>query len=187
MGTEPGKRLKALAVIRRFTQAAVAEMRMLLVELRPVALIDSPLRDLLQTLTSAIDARDDTSVEARLDNSPRLPPDVQIGLYRIAQEAVNNVIKHSGAQNVRITLDVAPPYLDGGAPSDWYGEVALKVADDGRGFDPSQAPNGRLGMVDMRERAAEIGAELEITSQPGDGTQVTVTWTGYSTLPEVTA
>jgi signal transduction histidine kinase/ligand-binding sensor domain-containing protein len=174
----PERGSKALEVIRKLTHAAVAEMRMLLVELRPVALVNSSLVDLLQTLSAAIDARNDTSVETHLDAPPRLPPDVQIGLYRIAQEALNNVVKHAGAQHVNIALKVAPPYLDGAAPAEWHGQIALTVADDGRGFDPSQAPSGRLGIGDMRERAAEIGAALAITSQPGDGTQVMVTWSG---------
>jgi len=183
----PEKGAKALATIRRLTHAAVAEMRTLLVELRPVALVNSPLSDLLQTLSAAIDARDDTTVETHLDAPPQLPPDVQIGLYRIAQEALNNVVRHAEAQHVSIGLEVAPPYLDGRGPAEWHGEIALTVADDGRGFDPSRAPSGRLGIVDMRERAAEIGANLEINSHPGDGTQVIVTWKGDGVSPDVTA
>ncbi|MFL5734276.1 MAG: histidine kinase, partial [Chloroflexia bacterium] len=181
---DPARGWKALATIRRFTQSAVAEMRMLLVELRPAALVDSSLDDLLLTLSAAIDARQNTVVDTRLDAPPPLPPEVQICLYRIAQEALNNVVNHSGAQHINMNLEVAPPYEDGASPVPWQGEIALKVTDDGRGFDPAHARHGRLGLGNMRERAAEIGAVLDVASRPGDGTQVLVTWTGSGAPPD---
>ena len=93
----------------------------------------------------------------------RLPADVQVGLYRIAQEALNNVVKHAKATQAVVTLR--------------QGEtVRLTVADNGAGFDPGAVTADHLGLKIMRERAEAIGAKLSIYSEPGDGTQVSVVW-----------
>ena len=86
-------------------------------------------------------------------------------IYRIAQEALNNVVKHAGACRVEILLDLQPE------------QVLLRVRDDGAGFDMEVlAPSmGRhLGLTSMRERAAELGGRFELSSQPGRGTEVVV-------------
>jgi signal transduction histidine kinase len=86
-------------------------------------------------------------------------------LYRIAQEAMNNVTRHAAATEVEVQLRCEPDH------------VTLSVSDNGRGFDTLQTPAGQhLGLGIMRERADEIGATLEISSQPNRGTQITVTW-----------
>src|SRR5262245_50281693 len=107
---------------------------------------------------------DRTHVAARLHESgllhERLPPEVETTLYRIAQEALNNVAKHAAAKHVEIILERRPD------------AVLLIVEDDGRGFDASGIHGGGFGLVGMRERAALVGASLEIESTPGQGTTV---------------
>ena len=104
-----------------------------------------------------------------------LPPEVHIALYRIAQEALNNVVKHARASQVTIRLC----YTCDDRAEERLGQeqsVLLSIVDNGRGFDLAQAPHHRLGLGIMQERAYAIGANLFIDSQPGEGTQVTVMW-----------
>jgi len=97
---------------------------------------------------------------------PAVPLDVKIALYRIAQEALNNVVKHSGAARATVALQAA----EGGG-------VELRVQDDGQGFDVAQAPAGHFGLGNMGERAAAVGAHLTIASDPqAGGTTVRVLW-----------
>jgi signal transduction histidine kinase len=152
--------------LRRLTKGALAEMRTLLIELRPSALIELSLGELLNQLAEATAAKAKLrmSVDIRALPPESLPPDVQVALYRMAQEAVNNIVRHAQAKEGVITLDAA-----GGA-------VSLSVSDDGRGFDPLAVPGGHLGVRIMRERAQAIGAEFGLESAPGRGTQITVEW-----------
>jgi signal transduction histidine kinase len=87
-------------------------------------------------------------------------------LYRIAEEALRNVERHSGAEHVDVSLRVDHP--------DGAERLTLTVADDGVGFDPGAAPSGHYGLVGMREHAELIGAELRVDSTPGQGTRVSV-------------
>jgi PAS domain S-box-containing protein len=159
--------LRRLEELRQLTRGALAEMRTLLVELRPNALVEVPLSVLLRQLTDAMIGRAriaiQLSAEGDAAGGPRLPADVQVGLYRIAQEALNNVVKHAKATQAVVTLR--------------QGEtVRLTVADNGAGFDPGAVTADHLGLKIMRERAEAIGAKLNIYSEPGDGTQVSVVW-----------
>jgi signal transduction histidine kinase len=101
-----------------------------------------------------------------------LPPDVKVALYRVAQEALNNVAKHAKASRVTVSLHDAAPMR---ARSD-VGGVELSISDDGRGFDPTLAFPEHFGLGIMRERAEAIGATLDIKSELGQGTQVLVVW-----------
>jgi signal transduction histidine kinase len=97
------------------------------------------------------------------DGQCDLPADVEYNLLRIAQEAVLNAVKHSGARTLKVTLDNTPHRL------------RLSVKDDGAGFDDARSvPVGHYGLIGMKERAAQIGAELHVTSEPGRGTTVSV-------------
>ncbi len=160
---EVGKRLDQLHLL---TQAALAEMRTLLLELRPAALADAELADLLRYLTDALGGRKQIAVNLTLEGQPNLPPDVKVALYRIAQEAMNNIAKHSGASEASVRLQTTPE------------RVKLCIRDNGRGIDPARIAPDRMGLTIMRERADAIGADLELVSQPGAGTRVTVTWPG---------
>jgi len=157
--------------LRQLTQGALAEMRTLLFELRPAALSEARLSDLLEQLALATAGRGRVAVEQRIQGEPRLAPEVCIAFYRVAQEALNNIVKHANASHVVITLEAAPDG-EGDAPE----RVTLRIHDDGAGFQAEAAQPGRLGLDIMRERAEVVGATLEIVSAPGQGTTVTMTW-----------
>jgi signal transduction histidine kinase len=173
---------RALGDLQQFTRSALAEMRTLLLELRPSALVATPLSELLGLLAAALSAKHPLRVETELEAVPLLPADVQICLYRIAQEACNNVVKHARAGRVRIGLSctVQPPGAPGAVPKETL--IALSVADDGRGFAPGQQAGTGLGLSGMAERAGGIGAQFEIQSAPGAGTRVAVSWRGAPEL-----
>jgi two-component system nitrate/nitrite sensor histidine kinase NarX len=156
---EQGK--QRLEELRELTRGALAEMRTLLLELRPATLTESSLAELLRQLTQAIGGRSRLPIALTIEDERPLPPDVQIALYRIAQEGLNNIYKHAGASQIRIHLS--------------YPEQAVKLSieDDGRGFDPADLKPHTLGLGIMRERAQKIGAGLTIESQIGEGTVVT--------------
>lgn len=177
---DPDEGREALRDLHRFTGAALAEMRALLIELRPRALIETPLHKTLGFLLPAAAARSASALSQRLAPAPPLPPEVQVALYRIAQEALSNACRHARAPNVTLALAVAPAYTPG---KPWEGAVSITVADDGRGFDPATARAGHFGLATMRERAADIGASLEVASAPGAGATVTVTWRGAAARP----
>lgn len=164
---DPGEGRQRLADLQRMTRGALAEMRMLLVELRPKVLTELTLAELVRQLGEATAGRTRLELTTTVSGTQReLPAGVQIALYRIAQEALNNVVKHAQARTTRLSVD--------------YGEaggVRVCVADDGLGFSPGGIAAGRLGMATMRERAEAIGAQLRIESEPGQGTCVEVRWT----------
>jgi signal transduction histidine kinase len=139
-------------------------MRTLLMELRPSALEEAELGDLLRQLREAFVGRSRIPVNFVVEGELDPPRDVKVGLYRIIQEALNNIVKHASASQVDLNLHCAPEGIE------------LSIKDDGRGFDPSDVPFDHLGLGIMRERAQEIGAEIEINTAPGQGTQVSVTW-----------
>jgi PAS domain S-box-containing protein len=151
-----------LEELRELTRGALAEMRTLLLELRPATLTESSLADLLRQLATAVVGRSRLKVDVQADGDRPLPPDTQVALYRIAQEALNNIVKHAGASRVAIRLCILPECVE------------LLVADDGRGFDPERENPHSLGLGIMRERAARIGADLQIESVIGEGTTVRV-------------
>ena len=115
-------------------------------------------------MCTATGSRAQVPVDFELRGTCALPPEVQIALYRIAQEALNNVVKHADARAVRVRLACEAE------------AVELEVADDGRGFDVETAAPDSFGQAIMRERAAEIGAALQVRSAVGTGTTVTVVW-----------
>jgi len=158
---------RRLEQLGRLTRGALAEMRTLLVELRPGALAELPLPELLHQLADATSGRSmiqvNVSIAGRLRQS--LPPDVHLAVYRMAQEALNNIVKHARARHARITLRFVRRGL------------VLTVEDDGIGFEPRRIPAGHLGFGIMRERAQGIGARLSIRSTRGKGSCLQVRWT----------
>jgi signal transduction histidine kinase len=159
---EEGRR--GLEELRQLTRGASAEMRILLLELRPAALVEKPLGELLRHLTDAMTGRARVPVVLSVEGNSSLPSNQQIALYRIAQEALNNVAKHAQASEANVRLHCLP------------GEVILSVRDNGQGFDPSRGQRGQLGLRIMRERAEAIGARLDVRSEPGHGTQIVAAW-----------
>jgi signal transduction histidine kinase len=161
--TSPQAR-QSLRDVQRLTRGALAEMRTLLLEMRPGALAQSPLGDLLEHVVQATQARTRIAIKLTVADPRPLPADVTIALYHIAQEAMNNVVRHSHARRAWATL----------ASSDEA--VELVVGDDGRGFDPATVGPEQLGLRIMRERAEAVGASLGIASEIQHGTVVTATW-----------
>jgi PAS domain S-box-containing protein len=168
----PEEARHALADLRRLSQGSLAEMRAMLLALRPDALADKSLGDLLRQLAETMLGRTRTPVTTTVAGDCPLPTAVKISLYRIAQEALNNAIKHSRCSQVRIGLICES------------GRVEVHVRDDGRGFDLPSAEPHRMGLKIMRERAEVIGAALEIDTAPGQGTDVRVTWEGGEALED---
>jgi PAS domain S-box-containing protein len=171
---DPLKAQTSLEELRHLTRVALAEMRTMLLELRPSALIKTPLSDLLAQLTEAITGRTGLPFQLFIEHIPSLPEDVHICFYRVAQESLNNVVKHADASRVEVSLSANP------LPSDWLDkqryEMKLVVRDNGRGLVAREAGPQHLGLGIMRERAEAIHATLSIESQPGDGTTVTLVW-----------
>jgi signal transduction histidine kinase len=155
---------RRLEEIRQLTRGALAEMRTLLLELRPSALVDTELGDLLRQLGDSVTGRARLPVDVEVDGQHDLSPEVKVALYRIAQEALNNVAKHSGAKRAKVKLFCQPS------------RITLAIRDDGKGFNTNQTLPQSLGLNIMRERAREIGASIMVTSEVGRGTDVVVVW-----------
>jgi signal transduction histidine kinase len=149
---------------RQLTRAALIEMRSLLLELRPNALVETALSELLARLTETISARSGLPIRLTTEGDCPLPPDVQITVYRIAQEAINNAVRHASAAHIEVLLHCAPERFE------------LTVMDDGRGFDTTAQGKGHHGLEIMSERAASIGGHLRIASQFDNGTVVQFHW-----------
>ena len=143
---------------------ALREMRLLIFELSPPALQAGTLAEALQTRLDAVEARGGMSVSFVVEGTECLSARVRQELYQIAQEALNNALKHSRAQAVRIVLTHGEK------------ETRLSISDDGVGFQWEQAQkSGGVGLRGMRQRVERIGGSLSVASQPGGGTTVTVT------------
>jgi PAS domain S-box-containing protein len=161
---KPEEGMRRLEELRQLTRGALAEMRTLLLELRPAALIEAELGELFRHLTDAFTSRARVQVKYAIVGDIDLPPDVKIALYRIAQEALNNIAKHAEATQAELTIHCHP------------GGLSMTIRDNGRGFNPAKVSPEHLGMGIMEERADNIGASLTITSQSDKGTQVQVNW-----------
>jgi len=161
---DPATGRQNLEMLSTMIRGASAEMRSLLLELRPDTLRDQTLGRLLETLAVAARARSQAEVTLTVEGDCQIPDDVTLALHRIAQESLNNVAKHAQAGEIRIGLHCSSQ------------SVELRIKDDGRGFDPQAILAGHLGVGIMRERADKIGASLQINSKLGDGTSVDVSW-----------
>jgi len=141
-------------------EAGLAEMRALILELRPESLAAEGLVGALARLASALRARHRLAVDEQLGDEPDLPLPTKEALYRVAQEALNNVVKHARATHVALSLIATDD------------EIELLVRDDGKGFDPTAGFPGHLGLQSMRERIAQLAGSLTLASAPGEGTTV---------------
>lgn len=166
---DPEEGWRRLEELRQLSRGALAEMRTLLLELRPTALTESRLSDLLRQLGDAVSGRARVPVNLTVENEFALHPDVQVFFYRIAQEALNNILKHAGASKVDLLLQFRESGADGRS-------VRLVIVDNGRGFNPTEVPPNHLGLGIMRERAQTINAELRVESAVGQGTTIEVLW-----------
>ncbi|MDX1416903.1 MAG: 7TM-DISM domain-containing protein [Candidatus Promineifilaceae bacterium] len=145
-------------------RGALAEMRSLLLELRSDERYNQSLGQLLTTLAEIGQSRSRSKIAVVAADDVELPRAVNMAFYRIAREALNNVINHARATQIEISL-----FQD-------RDQVELHIEDNGIGFDPQKVPDGHLGIAIMTERAIQIGGDLQIKSAPGKGTAVIVTW-----------
>jgi PAS domain S-box-containing protein len=144
--------------LRLLTRGALAEMRALLLELRPSELARVGLGEIIEQLITGLECRRTLDVTLELDEV-ELDAETHLVFYRIAQEALGNIAQHSQATALRVGLTAGPP-------------VTLIVSDDGIGFDPEEVPGGHLGLTIMRERAESVGAELDVRTEPSVGTTI---------------
>ena len=158
-GAEP-EQLRAYGVkAMQMMRSSLEEVRRSVLDLRAVPLEGRSLAEALQILARSLE-ESDLSGEVELVGARPLPSRVEVGLYRIAQEACANAVQHARAQMVRIELHITPS------------SAKLSVADDGRGFESEQWSAERFGLVGMGERARLLGGHLEIESSPGQGTRI---------------
>ncbi|HZC79009.1 MAG TPA: histidine kinase, partial [Ktedonobacterales bacterium] len=164
----------ALEELHKLTRGALAGLRMLLFELRPVTLEQVPLPDLLRQLGEVMTTRAGAPVAVCIEGADALllPTAVKPALYRVAQEALANAARHARAHAISVQLCHRRT-----------GRIVLAVEDDGSGFDPVRIPVGHFGLAMMRERAQGIGATLHVKSRPGTGTRVIAEWRPDAGIP----
>ena len=155
---------KSTEELRQLTRGALAEMRTLLFELRPAALKQARLTDLLKQLSEALMGRERLPICLDIKGDCELPCDVKVEMYRIVQESLNNVVKYAHAGQVRITVQIEADH------------VHLEIKDNGIGFDLVSVKPTSLGLCIMRERAEAIHAALQVSSLQGQGTTVSLDW-----------
>jgi signal transduction histidine kinase len=155
---------QGLSEARGVAEGIAEELRRLARGLRPASLEDVGLVTVLHRLVAEADGRGDLRAQLSVDGEPRrLDPLLELGLFRIAQEAVRNVERHARAARVDIGLRFAPDTIE------------LTVVDDGRGLPSAAVPDGEpggLGLIGMQERAALLGGSFEIESRPRQGTRL---------------
>jgi signal transduction histidine kinase len=171
----PTEGKKLIQEMRQLTRGALAEMRSMLMELRPASMAEAKLSDLIRQLAEAVSGRTGLKIDLSVPGDLQLPSDVNVTLYRIAQEALTNVVKHAKAENVKINCSKKEK-LSAEEPS--FQMIRMVIEDDGCGFEIKKIAQDHFGLYNMQERADSIDADLEITSIPGSGTKISVTWKG---------
>ena len=150
---------KALAL----TQESLDEARRSVLDLRAAPLEGRTLAKALAALGAEMSSEADLDIKFEADGrTVSLPSSVEVGLYRVAQEALSNVVRHAGATRVTMRLASAP------------GEIRLSVTDDGKGFDPDSVPGERYGLVGINERATLLGGRMAVESEVGVGTRIDI-------------
>ena len=157
---DPERATEPLDYATTLAEAGMTEMRALIFELRPESLEKEGLVAALEKQAAAVQARHGIRVEAAFDREPEASLEVKEALYRVAQEALHNTVKHARAANVKVKLEESPE------------EFKLEVSDDGVGFDAQDDFPGHLGLKSMRERASRLDGTLEVVSDPGQGVHV---------------
>jgi PAS domain S-box-containing protein len=156
------KAAQSIDYVLSLTQGGMAEMRALIFELRPESLETEGLVQALTKQADAVRARYEVPISPTLCDEPAVPLPVKEALYRIAQEALHNAVKHAQPRSVAVSLEYEE------------GEVVLEIRDDGQGFDTGGSFPGHLGLHSMRERAERVGGTLEVESRIAEGTRVRV-------------
>jgi signal transduction histidine kinase len=159
---DPGRVGAQLDRLNQLAHSALSEMRVLISELRPEKVDEGGLVAALRRHLADRRLPETLSVSLEVEGDGPLEPAEEQGLFRIAQEALNNVVKHARASQAQVRLHLAEPF--------W-----MEIEDQGQGFDLRQARNGgRVGLVSMSERASQIGWDLHVVTAPGAGTRIRV-------------
>jgi signal transduction histidine kinase len=164
MDQDTARAVQQLDRVQELAGDALAEMRSLIRQLRPKTVAELGLAPALRQHAAERQSRDGLHVDLRLDGERRVPAEVEEALFRVAQEALNNVVKHARTDRAEVCLA-------------WQDQaVTLTVEDRGAGFDPARAgPDAsHLGLTGMRERVAALGGTLDVRSEPGAGTRIHV-------------
>jgi len=163
-GSNPGEAAKCIQLAEAVARSGLAEARRSVWALCPPELDAEGLVGAVQSFLSRVAVGNPTAIGFSLRGEPYpLPNDKALGLLRICQEAVVNALRHAQASKIRVQLTYQPSGVD------------LCVHDNGRGFDPKAHAAGKgFGLISMRERAERIGARIEISGEPGQGTRLTV-------------
>jgi signal transduction histidine kinase len=151
-----------LEYVMSLAQAGLTEMRALIFELRPESLENEGLVIALTKQAASVQARHGIAVTTDLGEEPPFSLDIKEALYRIAREALHNIVKHANASHVTLAIKRDDKL------------ISLDVCDDGKGFDPGGDYPGHLGLHSMRERVERLGGTITIASAPGEGTQIAV-------------
>jgi PAS domain S-box-containing protein len=159
---DPARAVEPVDYVLSLAEAGLAEMRALIFELRPESLEIEGLVAALDKQIAATSARYNIAVDSALGDEPSLSLADKEVFYRIGQEALHNIVKHSRATQASVRLAAS------------NGDVMMEIADNGVGFEAGQSFPGHIGLVSMAERAASIGARLDVESAPGKGTMVRV-------------
>ncbi|TME05173.1 MAG: sensor histidine kinase [Chloroflexi bacterium] len=162
LSRDPDHVAEPLDYVLSLAEAGLAEMRALIFELRPESLEMEGLVSALTKQAAALQARYEIAVSTELCDEPDLPLRTKQELYRIAQEAMHNTVKHARASEVVLSLEQT---ADG---------ITMEVRDDGVGFDTTASFPGHLGLHSMRERVANLGGTFQIESTPGAGARICV-------------
>jgi signal transduction histidine kinase len=171
LGHERAKVAEALEYVLWLADAGLTEMRALIFELRPESLATEGLVKALGRQAAAVHVRYSIEVNVELGMEPEVALDVKQALYRIAQEALHNAVKHARATHLDIRLGEKEGY------------VILEVEDNGIGFDPGAVYPGHLGLRSMQERVSRLDGQLQIDSIPGRGTRVQVRFAKATRAP----
>jgi nitrate/nitrite-specific signal transduction histidine kinase len=160
----PEEGMQNLEELRQLTRGALAEMRTLLLEMRPESLERAEIKSLITQLADAFVGRVRIPLHLEISGNCKLTHEEKLVFYRVAQEALNNIAKHSGARHVELNIECQP------------GQMRMRIKDDGLGFEPGSVTPDHMGIAIMRERASSIGASLKIDSQVGLGTTIELDW-----------
>ncbi|ACL70716.1 sensor histidine kinase [Halothermothrix orenii] len=156
---------KTVEDLKKMVQEVQTEMRLMIYELKPVHLREKDFFEALESLVELYRNRYNLKITTHLNgNENRVESEVQLALYRVAQEALNNIVKHADADKVSITLGIG------------NNGITMAIKDNGKGFNVGRvkAGSGRFGISGMKDRVNDVGGDFDIESQPGQGTTVKV-------------
>jgi len=156
--------MQSLTILHQLSQNALEEMRALLLELHPSSLNNTQLGDLIRQVATIITNRTGLKIVVRIGAQEAIPDDVHFALYRVVQEALNNIVLHASATLVEVDFTS----LDG--------QVELVIVDNGIGFNPLDVVQGHLGLRIMRDRIENIGGIFDIISHKDEGTRIKINW-----------